>query len=336
MCLLIAQRPGAPTLSEQHIRTAWQNNSDGAGYAFLSGDAVIVRKPFFKLKPFMAAYLADHAAHGAASPFLVHFRFATHGGLSDGNTHPHHQSNGAVAVGHNGVLSCFESPHKNESDTAFFCRTVLAHRHPAQVMDAAFATDFLGPLITASNKLVFLSTYAPHLSIVNEKQGSWDGEHTWFSNNTHVTKRWSGANWDCEDDDAPVAKGSSLGFSAHSHHKGTKAISLYQRRTELKEAAYDTVIGVPPTVDLSKLDEKEWRYFCECVDDIRDDLELPTAAGLEMQAVAELERVGIAITPELREYAEANDEEYAALSNYDDLADDADDADSNDTRADRL
>mgnify|MGYP000863861389 CR=1 FL=1 len=280
MCLLIAQRPGAPTLIEDRIRNAWSHNSDGAGYAFIHDGAVVLRKPFYKLKELLSSYQADHRLHGTFSPFLIHFRFSTHGSISPSNTHPHQIPGGTVVLGHNGILSNFLPPNRDESDTAFFCRTVLAHRHPSQLLDPTFGSEFLAPLIGPANKLVLLSSESPHLSIINEKCGHWEDGHTWYSNNTYSSSRegcftgWSGEgpryfyhppsstssprrDTPPLDDDFDHALYDDFDSPLYS---GADARML----DRLDEAATDMAYAQKPDLpSLDQLSEYEWHYLCD-------------------------------------------------------------------------
>jgi hypothetical protein len=72
-----------------------------------------------------------------------------------------------------------ESPHKDESDTRYFARTVLAHRSAGQVLSDTFG-EWLGLLIGKSNKFGILGSDGS-VSIVNEAEGDWD-QGVWYSN----------------------------------------------------------------------------------------------------------------------------------------------------------
>lgn len=62
-------------------------------------------------------------------PTLIHFRYATAGSKSLGNTHPFelltlNEDGIDVQLMHNGTMSYFKEQGKEESDTALFCKTV--------------------------------------------------------------------------------------------------------------------------------------------------------------------------------------------------------------------
>jgi hypothetical protein len=179
MCVIVCQSIGADMLGRSALSQMWQANPDGAGYMFAYEGILYVRKPYYKLRELVRAYTEEHKEYGAYSPFVLHFRVATHGSKNEENTHPHILANGEAGLVHNGILS-FDPPMSADiSDTVFFCRTVLAERATAQLTDDKFA-GLLGEMIGPSNKLVIMDN-AGNASIVNEGQGMWDGDN-WFSN----------------------------------------------------------------------------------------------------------------------------------------------------------
>jgi len=195
MCLLIVQPPKT-SVPESHFRAAWDANQHGAGYAFAHGGKLIIRRPFKKLRDMIKTYAADLEAHPSAA-FLIHFRYATHGGISDENTHPFDLGNG-VAFAHNGILSAHESPCANESDTRFFARSVLAQRDARQFADTGFLA-WLEELVGPHNKLGFLSRSGVW-SIVGESRGVWLSG-VWYSNTSFqpsarpTWRSWQGWRW---------------------------------------------------------------------------------------------------------------------------------------------
>src|SRR5258705_12523592 len=122
MCIIMAQRAGSPTLARSLLKTAWERNSDGGGYAFVRNGELIIRKPFFKMKHMLKKYAEDHAAYGKTSPFMVHMRIATHGSKNYMNTHPHLTGIGGSAVlAHNGIINIAIPDKSDWSDTVTFC-----------------------------------------------------------------------------------------------------------------------------------------------------------------------------------------------------------------------
>lgn len=147
---------------------------------------LVIMRGFNKLRELKREYRAAHAKHSHVSPIVLHFRYATHGGMGESNCHPHTLDNGRAGLVHNGMLShdSYDRP-KGESDTVYFCKTMLAHRSAEQLTDGEFG-NWLADVIGFENKFVILDDMM-RLSIVNEGWGTWEGQ-IWFSNTSHHPK----------------------------------------------------------------------------------------------------------------------------------------------------
>lgn len=179
MCLIVYQPKGSKSLRREDMHEHWGDNPDGAGYMFVHKGDVVIRKPFFKFKKLWKFYQRDFDQYGQSSPFVVHFRWATHGEQDDVNTHPHVLAGSTVGLVHNGVLPFLPDKNSGISDTVHFCRTVLADRSMKQLTDPKFGKT-LGLMIGLGNKLVLLDRNA-RVSIVNEESGEWDTDGCWYS-----------------------------------------------------------------------------------------------------------------------------------------------------------
>lgn len=179
MCLALIQTQGV-RIPNSHLRNGWDNNPDGAGFMYCKNGELVIEKPFFDYIDFSRAYRKAWQQYGASSPFVVHFRYATHGAQDEVNTHPHELADGRIGLVHNGILMDFiPDPDYKISDTAWFCLTVLAARDEYMLMDSDFL-DWIGKLIDISNKFILLRGDGQYV-IVNEKSGHWN-DGIWYSN----------------------------------------------------------------------------------------------------------------------------------------------------------
>ena len=78
---------------------------DSAGVAVISGGALVVRKKAGKLANLESLLGVDPMPDSTTG--IGHTRWATHGGPTDTNAHPHVSENGQVAVIHNGIIENF-------------------------------------------------------------------------------------------------------------------------------------------------------------------------------------------------------------------------------------
>src|SRR5207249_11015465 len=104
MCGIVGytgRRPAEPILLAGLQRLEYRGY-DSAGLATLTGDRLHLRKAVGRIAK-LAGLLAGRPAPGTHG--ISHTRWATHGGATDTNAHPHvaGEGDGAVAVVHNGV-----------------------------------------------------------------------------------------------------------------------------------------------------------------------------------------------------------------------------------------
>jgi hypothetical protein len=153
---------------------------------FVDDTGIVIRKPFYKLKSLKYRYQQDFAKWGNESPFVMHFRIATHGSQSPQNTHPHVVLHGEVAMVHNGILAgdIDYDYQSDKSDTVQFIQTYLIQTSKAWLMSQDTNTYLSQAL--GMNRIVFMDN-EKRLSIINEPCGKWV-EDSWYSNDPNFVR----------------------------------------------------------------------------------------------------------------------------------------------------
>lgn len=139
MCIAIAKLEGQKFPSDAILRNCFDNNPDGAGFAYPVRNGVRIQKGYMTWDAFKAALdrLKQHVDVDNI-PMLLHFRIATHGTVDGAMTHPFpiNYDEGALkktdyvsdyAVIHNGIISMCSTGYKSVglSDTAIFIKDYL-------------------------------------------------------------------------------------------------------------------------------------------------------------------------------------------------------------------
>lgn len=170
--------------------TAALNNPDGFGYAYVLNGQVFIRKSaqYDKLR---TRFERDYNRYREQSPFLIHFRWATHGDTVRRLAHPFRMQDGGAVI-HNGVLDMPVIP-STESDTTAFVHKVI-DRLPRGWSDTKTWPTMVQEMAGYGNKLAFLWPDSTFL-ILNEKAGHWDGDN-WFSNQSYKYKRVTQTEYD--------------------------------------------------------------------------------------------------------------------------------------------
>lgn len=186
MCIAI-YKPAGKSVSRDTLFACFQNNSDGAGFAYINTDIMgkskIVIKKSMTFEDFYKKY---KRAIGIAteSPFLIHFRIGTHGVKSTHNVHPFMIDKDTCFM-HNGII------HKVtrdavDSDTRMFNKEVLSKLPKGWMHNEAISIllkDYL-----SSNKVITLGVDG-HVAIYGENLGFWvDG--VWYSNKSYESRSY--------------------------------------------------------------------------------------------------------------------------------------------------
>jgi len=169
----VGYREAEPVLLEG-LRRLEYRGYDSAGVATLTGSSLHVRKKAGRVAG-LADYLARSPAPGRAG--VGHTRWATHGGATDRNAHPHLSFDGRVAVVHNGVIENHAALKRKLQDEGVAFRSdtdteVIAHliaRHLED--DLAQAVCRILPLLKGAYGLAVLSLRDPNV-LVGARLGS--------------------------------------------------------------------------------------------------------------------------------------------------------------------
>ena len=176
MCGILAysgNREAEPVLLTG-LRRLEYRGYDSAGVATITGTTLHVRKRAGRIAD-LAAYLAEHPVPGCHG--VSHTRWATHGGATDVNAHPHVGGDGTVCVVHNGVIENYATLRQQLLDQGFAFRS----QTDTEVIAHLIAANFSGDLVEAVRKtlprlkgtygLAVISPHHPEL-IVGARLGS--------------------------------------------------------------------------------------------------------------------------------------------------------------------
>ena len=182
MCLLVMQKQNTKIRNE-NLKNAYDSNPDGVGYSFINSKRKITTKKYRNYDKFLSAYQNDIIEFGNSSPFLLHFRLATHGqNKGTFNVHPF-KVNSSMVFAHNGIISEVDDD-KKLSDTQVFNRDILQELKGEFLLDVILVKlikSFIG-----SSKLAFLNRDGS-FQIINEKLGHWK-DRVWYSNSSYKDK----------------------------------------------------------------------------------------------------------------------------------------------------
>lgn len=128
MCIIAYKPAGAAMPSKKQFKTMFRHNPDGAGFMYTDSGRVQIIKGLMTYSAFQNE-LAK-VRHKIDSPFIFHFRIATHGGISQEMTQPFPLSGrrsklralrqtADVGIAHNGIIMMCNDARKM-SDTAQF------------------------------------------------------------------------------------------------------------------------------------------------------------------------------------------------------------------------
>lgn len=188
MCLLTFI-PEYTTPKIEDLRNSAENNPDGFGFAIHDGTRII-HDSGLNFNAILDKFLTLRQTHNG--PALFHTRITTHGGTSNENCHPFQVGKDELTVvAHNGMLPI--EAKNGKSDTRIFAEELFPSWGGASTLNSKKMRKKLAKFATGS-KLVFLSANPDvqnDYTIINEKDGHYDADGIWWSNNSYKYSRYS-------------------------------------------------------------------------------------------------------------------------------------------------
>lgn len=187
MCVAIF-KPEGVELGETDLFLAYEENPDGCGFAYRGKERVEVYRGLWSFDEFMSKYEKFEDRE-----LLVHFRWASIGVLSKGNTHP--IPFGKHALVHNGHMARWGN--KAESDTVQWTKNVLQPimKHSHGIIQSESMQRLLERDIGQS-KIIVMPNHGD-VVILNERLGIWDSCGAWFSQ-VHFR---DAMDWECDEEE---------------------------------------------------------------------------------------------------------------------------------------
>lgn len=201
MCIIIYIPEGKNLPTQEILENCWENNPHNGGFMYVHNNKIRIRK-HTKKDEYIKDVIAFHQKYGAESPFVLHMRYNTQGGITLENTHPF-KINSRAAFVHNGVISqCGHGTAKTDVEKKMSDTRLFKHRVLKKMPEHMLRNEFTQCLISyyiGSSKLVFMFSDGC-VDIVNEEKGEWSDD-IWYSNDYYKSKRksvvyatgWSGS-----------------------------------------------------------------------------------------------------------------------------------------------
>src|SRR5712692_1235770 len=163
---IVGQGEIAPLLVESMARLEYRGY-DSCGVATLNSSAIEVRKDVGPVQEVLLRQALD-LAEGAIG--IAHTRWATHGGVSQENAHPHLSCDKSFAVVHNGIISNYRALREelqaqghhfffSETDTEVFAHLLEETYQPGVSVEEAFIKALRR--LEGTFAIAMISTYEP-------------------------------------------------------------------------------------------------------------------------------------------------------------------------------
>lgn len=180
MCIAM-NSPKGTTPTKDALKTSFENNPHGAGFAFAQDGKIIIEKGFMTFDSFYSAY---QKANIQGLNKLIHFRIKTSGQINYDNCHPFKVTDNLALI-HNGVIPHFGG--SEVSDTREFIEMVLRPiiiKNGLDILTNQTFIDAMSDMIGGS-KLAFLDSSGKSY-FINESLGHTNCD-IWYSNNSYTS-----------------------------------------------------------------------------------------------------------------------------------------------------
>ena len=252
MCLLTFM-PEYTTASIDDLTTSAENNPDGFGFAIHDGRRII-HDSGLNFDAILDKFITLRQTHNG--PALFHTRITTHGGTTNENCHPFQVGKDELTVvAHNGMLPI--QAKNGKSDTRIFAEELFPSWGGASLLNSKKMRKKLAKFATGS-KLVFLSAnpnVQNDFTIINEKDGHYDANGVWWSNNSYKYSRYSY---------------SGAGMYTTGWSKSSSGIVTPQDDYDYgydEQEEYDAIDRTPNVIDCSYVDRygnQVWQEYWQC------------------------------------------------------------------------
>nr|MBC7244377.1 glutamine--fructose-6-phosphate transaminase (isomerizing) [Chloroflexota bacterium] len=157
----------APPIVLQGLRRLEYRGYDSAGLAALQDGQLVLRRSVGKIEN-LAALLVQQPIHGHVG--IGHTRWATHGGVTEANTHPHTDCKGEIVVIQNGIVENYRELKelllaeghifRSQTDTEVIVHLIEKYRD--ENGDLAAAVRLALSQLKGASAIVVLSALEPH------------------------------------------------------------------------------------------------------------------------------------------------------------------------------
>jgi len=183
MCLIIfSPNFNRSTIRKSILEKGFDENSDGAGFAYLENGLIKISQSYFDFDKFYESY--KQITVNLSGPILIHFRWATKGSNNNTNTQPLF-INEHLVMAHNGIFEGLSLCSKNLSDSVNLSRIIKRLKWEFPFNNAQ--KDLLKALCSERSKLVFLNKNGQY-NIINEQLGAWRAG-CWYSDGGTIFKK---------------------------------------------------------------------------------------------------------------------------------------------------